>query len=106
MKFALTRIRFILVPDHRVCNFAVLAVQKMYDTEFGKRAKSLLSGDVDKLTPNEERLIGALQDRFGSFVSDGNPLVVYCGENDYVFIRGSQLEGFSIPCEDCYSVVD
>jgi hypothetical protein len=77
----------------------------MYDLEYGERAGRIAGRDLNQLTPNEERLIEALQTRFGSADSgNGNPLTVYCGLNDYVFIQGNHADGFYIPFSDCYSV--
>jgi hypothetical protein len=106
MKFALTRVRFILMPDGGVKDpaTAARAIQKMYDLEYGDRAGDVATKHWYQLTPNEERLSIALQTRFSNFAADENPLAVDCGENTYVFIRGNPLDGFFIPCDDCYPV--
>ena len=102
MKFALTRTKLIQVGTWNEEALSMIAacecIDKMYTQEYGSRAGQPLFSKIATrlLTPNEERLISALQGRFGSrdqskrfteFENFSNPLVVYCGSNVYVFAR-------------------
>ncbi len=110
MKFALTKLMFVEVCDWMdTCSDdrARAAIDKMYKHAYGSRAGSSLLGRSDKtdLTPNEERLILALQDRYSNYHSYSTlgPIVVDCGENSYVFVRGHDEYGrtVSVP-DDCW----
>lgn len=107
MKFALNRVKFIeisgwLPPAALSAEEACSYIDKMYAHAYGDRAGGpLFQSYPDRLTPNEERLIQALQSRFSQRGS-GAPLLVYAGEDDYVFFREHDEYNatMSLPDED------
>jgi hypothetical protein len=102
MKFALTKTKLVVVGSRDADALSMIdacaCIDKMYTQEYGSRAGQPLFSKVATrlLTPNEERLISALQGRFGNQEQSrrstepenfSNPLVVHCGDNTYVFAR-------------------
>lgn len=101
MKFALHPVIFINVYYVGSAQFspsqAYTYIEQMYVHVYGsvgtKRSPKQFLADM---TPNEERLVRALQDRFWSQGSM-QPIAVQCDKRDIVFLRVLPYEGAYLP---------
>jgi hypothetical protein len=99
MKFALDPVRFIRCRNVTTIVDAYRLIDIMYRSEYGSRAGVPLEHQTSH-TPNEERLAQAILVRFNSALSSSAPIVVTCGEHDYVFAEYVDYEGWYVPSRD------
>lgn len=63
---------------------AISYIQKMYSVAYGPRAGTVRA---DRLTPNEERLIAGLRERFSTLSTLTHlSIAVDCGNDTFVFV--------------------
>ncbi len=100
MKFALDPVKFVRCKNVTTIVDAYRLIDIMYREEYGNRAGVKLEHKTS-LTPNEERLASAILMRFNPMLAGvPAPIVVTCGEHDYVFAEYTDYEGWSVPSRD------
>ncbi len=100
MKFASSPVKFVNCQGILNLADAYRRIDKMYLEEYGNKAGIPLEKKTS-LTPNEERLAQLILLRFHDLhVSVPSPIVVTCGEHDYVFACYLPYEGWIVPSRD------